>query len=425
MQQKPLRRHTNADIVTKTKLVFDEHASQSGLCSVCTKEGSCEVGLKAKTGRTVFPEPFGTAQFAGEKRLPNIEDIQILPELYGNAVFFHSVKTEAKIGGFRLKLPLTIGALGSTKIANVYGKDLGEGAAKAGIVYVIGENMLATHGKKGIKERIDAFLNSYDKKYGAIIVQGNSHDIEQGVFEVGKELGAMGIEIKLGQGAKQGLGGEIKFEGKKEAEKYKKLGYLIVKNPDGSYQRHASPGSLSDNSLRETLIKYSKLDLPIWIKIGMGSGISKLINSLQKIKKEQGIKIECLTVDGFGGGTGMSPWLIMNETALPSAALFSTLKNKLDFDILLAGGYSSGIDIAKAMMLGANGVAMGRPFIIAAGTAKAQGIANFVSALKEELQMICATQRVDSVDKLIGKRENLYPLDDESASMFGLKKEIK
>lgn len=435
MDQKPLRRHTNADIVSKTKLTFKEHQAQSGLCSLCIMDGLCEIGLKAKTGKTIIPQPFGTAQFAGEKKIPNIEDIQILPELYGKGVVFKNVNTKTKIGGFKVKAPLSISAMGSTKVAHLRGEALSVGAAKAGISIVIGENVLATYGEDGLKKRIQPFLDNYEK-YGAILVQGNVEEIKHGIFEKAKEFGIMGIELKIGQGAKQGLGGEIKFSDPNEAEKYRKMGYLVIKNDDDTFERHASPGSLTDDDLRELLIKYSELDLPIWIKTGMGNGIIKLINSLQKIKNEQGVQIECITVDGFGGGTGMSPWLIMNETSIPSAALFSHLREKPNFDILVAGGYSSGVDVAKAIMLGANGVAMGRPFLIAANISNYPdmkdkeipsytGVVNFVEALKEELQMICATQRIDSVEKLMGKKENLYPLSEEAAKMFGLKVELR
>lgn len=422
--EKALRRHQNADIATKTKLTFEEHACQGGMCSVCTMDGQCEIGLKAKTGRTVFPDPFGVAQFGGEKRLPNIEDIQILPELYGDSIVFKNVSTETKIGSFDFSVPISVAAMGSTKVAHLRGAVLAEGAAKAGIGVVIGENILATYGDAGLKERIQPFLDKYEKK-GAMIVQGNGEDIKQGVFEKGAALGAHAIEVKIGQGAKQGLGGEIKFEGDEQAEKYRKLGYIIIKNKDGTYQRHVQPGALSDEQLKKNIIKFSGLDLPIWVKTGIGTGILKLISTLQELKKEQGIRIECLTIDGFGGGTGMSPWLIMNEMSVPSATIFSMIEEKPDFDVLLAGGYNNGLDIGKAMMLGASGASMGRPFLIAANVAKAEGVVNYCEAIKEELQMLCATQKATSVEKLIGRKQNLYPLDAQAAHMFGLERGFK
>lgn len=417
-QQRGLRRHTNADIVTRTKLSYPEHASQSGICSICTRDAVCEIGKKAREGRTLFPEPFGTGQFGAEKRLPNLEDLQILPELFGDGVIFKQVDVQTEMGGFKVKAPISIAALGSTKVAHTVGEILARGAAKAGVPMVIGESVLPTYGKAGLKARMKPYDDNRTK-YGALVVQGNIHDIKERVFEEAKGLGADAIEIKLGQGAKQNLGGEVTFTGDKEAKRYEKLGFFVVKNSDGSYQRHADPGSIKEEELRDLMIKKSNLDLAIWVKVAMGRGIVKLINMLDRIKKEQGIPLKCITVDGFGGGTGMSPWLVMNETSLPSGALFSALRSKPDFDILLAGGYNTGFDVAKGMMLGANGVAMGRSFLIAA-VEKEKGIVNYVKALEEELQIACAIQRVNSVDDLSGRRKNLYALSEEAEKVFGI-----
>ena len=417
-QQKGLRRHLNADITTKTKLAFPEHASQSGICSICTRDAMCEIGRKAREGRALFPEPFGVAQFGAEKRLPNLEDLQIIPELYGSGVIFKQVSTETEIGGFRVKVPVSISALGSTKVAHSQGEVLAKGAAKAGIPMVVGESVLPSYGKKGLKERIAPY-DENRTKYGAVVVQGNPHDISQRVFEEGKSLGADAIEIKLGQGAKQNLGGEVTITGEREAKRYEKLGYTLIKNPDGSYQRHASPGDIAEEELRELMVKKAELGLPIWVKVGMGHGIIKLIGMLERIRKEQGIPLKCLTIDGFGGGTGMSPWLVMNETSLPSGSVFAAMHSKADFDIMLAGGYNTGFDIAKGMMLGADAVAMGRAFMIA-GAEKEKGIVNFVKALQEEIQIVCAVQKAHSVKELKGRRKNLYALSEEAERLFGI-----
>lgn len=435
--KKPLRRHTNFDIVSKTKLAFPEHQAVSGLCSICTKEGFCEIGLKAKTGRTIFPEPFGSAQFGAEKKTPHLEDIQILPELFGDAVFFKEVDTEVVLGGFKNSIPLVVAAMGSTKVADVNTKTLSIGAAKAGIVRVLGENILATYGEKRLEEDILTYKENQEK-LGGILVQVNAVERNVGIVEKALEYGADGVELKLGQAAKQGLGGEIKFMGKEIAEKYRKIGFYVIEERDGKYERHAPAGSLHAETLREELIKLSDMDIKIWIKIGMGKGIIKLLEFLDEIKEENSLNLEAITIDGLPGGTGMSPWLIMNETSIPSPAIFSSLKEELSFDIILAGGFSTGIDIAKALMLGANGVAMGRPFLIAAnyenypGLSEEEkqrkpweGVVNFVKALKEELQMVCATQRVKHVSALIGRKQNLYPLSTEAAKMFGLSFEIE
>jgi hypothetical protein len=50
---------------------------------------------------------------------------------------------------------------------------------------------------------------------------------------------------------------------------------------------------------------------------------------------------------------------------------------------------------------------------------------NFVKALKEEIQMVCATQRVKDIKKLKNKRENLIALSREASVLFDLKQKIK
>lgn len=418
-----VRFHKNACIITGTKLFSPDHVAMSGLCANCIMCGLCEVGKKAKTGRTLFPGPFGTTQFGAEKRIPNMEDLQILPELYGTGLFFTKTTAETTLGGFKCSVPLVIAGMGSTKVASDLNDELTIGAAKAGIPRVIGENYLITFGEEKLKHTVDLYKQNRKQGYGAMVIQINANEHKIGLPAVAKKLGADAIEFKIGQGAKQGLGGEIQFEGDDLAKKFLQAGYEVIKKPDGTYERHAFPGSLSDNSLRDTLIEYSKLNLPIWVKTGMGIGIVKLIDALEKIKAEDNVPIKCLTVDGFGGGTGMSPWLVMNEMNIPSGSLFTVLKKKPSFDVLLAGGYSNGFDIAKAMMLGSDGVAMGRPFLIAAK--QKDGIENFAKAISEELRMIAVTQKLDSANKIVGKRKSLFALSKEAKNMFGISVEPK
>jgi hypothetical protein len=418
-----MRFHKNACMITNTKLFSPDHAAMSGLCSNCIMCGMCEVGAKAKSGRTLFPGPFGTTQFGAEKRIPNMEDLQIMPELYGEGLFFTKTTSETTLGGFKCTVPLVIAGMGSTKVASDRNDELTIGAAKAGIARVLGENYLITFGEEKLKHTIEIYKQNQKEGYGAIVIQVNANEHKLGLAKMAADLGADAIEFKLGQGSKQGLGGEIQFEGEELAEKFKKAGYLVIEKGEGKYERHAFPGSLSSESLRETLKEYASYGKPLWIKTGMGIGIIKLIEELDKIKKEENLPIEILTVDGFGGGTGMSPWLVMNEMNMPSGALFAVLKKKPSFDIILAGGYSTGFDVAKAMMLGAEGVAMGRPFLIASKQEK--GIENFCEAISEELRMVSVTQKVDSASKFIGKRRALFALSKEAKEMFGITVEPK
>ncbi len=424
-KKKNIRTHKNNDIVTDTSLVNPEHVSQSGMCSICTMEGNCEIGKRAKTGETLFPEPFGTAQFGAEKKTPCLDDLQIIPELYGPSIDFEEVSVSTEIGSFEVAAPVAVASMGSTKVAHQYGKQLAEGAARAGIPIGIGENVLATYGEEVLKERMQSYIDNYEGK-GALVIQVNENERKKGLPEIAHSMGAHALEIKLGQGAKQELGGEIQFESEKKAKKYREWGYKVKKTEDGKYQRHAKPPKLSDEVLEDYILKAAEHELPIWVKTGIGRGINKLIKTIHDLNEEYGELVETLTIDGHEGGTGMSPWIIMNEMSIPSAATFKKLEFEPNFDIMLAGGYNSGADIVKGILMGSKGISMGRSFLIAAGTFKdgerlgAEGVENYVEGLKKELQMITTTLDKEDINKVKGRKENLLALSEEAEKMFGV-----
>ena len=94
------------------------------------------------------------------------------------------------------------------------------------------------------------------------------------------------------------------------------------------------------------------------------------------IKWSSKAKIDLLTIDGAPGGTGMSPWRMMEEWGMPSLYLhaaayeFSEIlakKGERVPDIAFAGGFSSEDGIFKALALGApytKAVCMGRALMI-------------------------------------------------------------
>ncbi|KPK80665.1 MAG: glutamate synthase, partial [Bacteroides sp. SM23_62_1] len=84
-------------------------------------------------------------------------------------------------------------------------------------------------------------------------------------------------------------------------------------------------------------------------------------------------KIDLLTVDAAGGGTGMSPWRMMNEWGVPPVELWSLLYNYLDKlakkgkhipDAALASGITMEDQMFKALALGA-------PYVKMVGMARA------------------------------------------------------
>jgi glutamate synthase domain-containing protein 2 len=103
------------------------------------------------------------------------------------------------------------------------------------------------------------------------------------------------------------------------------------------------------------------------------------------VKYASKAKLDLLTVDGAGGGTGMSPWRMMNEWGIPSVELWSLLYEylrKLDEkgefipDVCAAGGITFEDQIYKTLALGApyfKAVGMARSPLAAAMVGKTIG----------------------------------------------------
>ena len=147
---------------------------------------------------------------------------------------FMDVKTDVEVGGFPSSLPVVVGSMGSTHIASKTALAVARGAARAGLVYGIGENVSTvrgyserlTRGHPTFKERLLTHLTNIDKK-GGVLIQQSVEDAYDELWnkvysdkdvEPHLEEGRIGFEIKIGQGAKPGLGSVVKIP-KKQVER--------------------------------------------------------------------------------------------------------------------------------------------------------------------------------------------------------------
>lgn len=369
----------------------------------------------AETGETPFPR-YGNHTWGSRKGYPGLDDLQIMPRLFGGEEkrielgrdpIYTDVETETEIGGIKAYMPALVCALGSTKAANTVADQLVAGAAGLGIPYVIGENVMVTHGEDRLKELIDIYHANQMPGYGGVIVQGNANEIDLGVFDKAMSYGADGIEIKLGQGAKPGLGGEVVLTDAQEADRYRKLGYYVVEKADGTWIRHSAAGSPSPEGLvaQVTVLK-EKYDVPVWAKLGAYNDVHDIIYALA----EAGV--DNITMDGSEGGTGMAPTDVMEEVGLPTLPLLRKAHAGLEayadeFDLsedelpalTIAGGIYKGSHVVKALALGADAVGMGSTWVNAARFNGQEGVENYGKALLQEIQMsTITTKRYDTSD---------------------------
>jgi glutamate synthase domain-containing protein 2 len=417
---------TNDAIGTKNR----GNACESSLCTLCRADcsGKCETWLSSMVGRKLlYPRSFGLVTAGANNTthvgvsynslriqgyaygasglsgdMTNSPDDCIFPNVTLGGSFGKKVKT-------KIRMPMMTGALGSTFIAEKYWDSFSIGGALIGIPVVIGENVVGVDrnsqigpqaDKKGkitsapeLDRRIETYLRYYDG-YGAIIVQLNVEDTRNGVAEyvVDKYGDKCIIELKWGQGAKN-IGGEIQVTSLEYAQFLKQRGYVVDPDPMlkevqrafetgaiKSFARHSRLGATNLSSVDQVRDDFMNsveyLRNLGFNRITLKTGSYGMEELAMAIKFATDAQLDLLTIDGSGGGTGMSPWNMMQSWGVPSVHLHAKAyeyaaileaNGKDVVDMSFAGGFALEDHIFKALALGApytKLVCMGRAIMI-------------------------------------------------------------
>ena len=408
----------NASSATMTKNRV-ERSPISGLCVTCLDGciGLCEVGKSAIRGRElIYPQPFGKMVAGCDKDYPidfshfNIQGTcvgAVGVETDPDKATFPAVAISTEVGGenkIKLDVPFFTGALGSTEVARVNWEENAAGAAISGTIVVIGENICGMDPNSEIKNgrvvkspEFERRIKSYKRWHtgrGTIVVQCNVEDGRLGVPEYARELGVEAIEPKWGQGAKD-IGGEVKLPSLERALQLKKRGYIVHPDPEDpvvqeaykkgaikEFERHSRLGMVEEESFLKEVERLRKLGFKY---VTLKTGAYRPADLARAVKYASQAKIDLLTVDGAGGGTGMSPWRMMSEWGIPTVELecllYQMLK-KIDEKgayippVAMAGGLALEDHIFKAIALGApyvKAICMGRATFAATMAAKTVG----------------------------------------------------
>lgn len=389
----------NASAATLTKnRTEDSVVPISGLCVTCIDGciGMCEVGKSSYRGtEVIYPQPFGIITTAAEKIYPvDLSHFTILGSCVGahgiepdpDKAIFPNVNIEQRVGrdkGIKVKLPILIPGLGSTAIAKNNWEGLAIGAAISGIPLTIGENVCGMDPEAEIKNgrvirskemerRVNLYKEWQQDGYGAIIVQANVEDTRLGVHEyVIEKLNVDVVEFKWGQGAKD-IGGEVKVKDLKFAQLLKDRGYVVLPDPYDpeiikafekgtfkEFERHSRIGMVEKESFIKRVEELRRIGAKY---ISLKTGAYRPSDLARALKYSSIAKVDLLIVDGAGGGTGMSPWRMMNEWGVPGVELWSLLYQYTDKlakkgeyipDIVIAGGFAFEDQIFKGLALGA------------------------------------------------------------------------
>ncbi len=407
----------NANDATQTTNRSRDVAPASGICTRCVDgcRGNCEVFKASFRGREViYPGPFGEVTAGGDKDYPiDYSHLNIMGYALGaeglpggdagtpDNTLFPVVDTETVFGDVnkvKMRVPIFTGALGSTEIARKNWEHFAVGAAISGISLVCGENVCGIDpalernaaGKVSkapdMERRIENYRR-YHEGYGDILVQMNVEDTRLGVAEyVVEKLGVETVELKWGQGAKC-IGGEIKVDSLERALELQHRGYLVTPDPsdpaiqagfhDGAirqFERHSRLGFIDEEGFYAEVARLRALGAK---RVTLKTGAYGMRELAMAIKWSSNARIDLLTIDGAPGGTGMSPWRMMEEWGTPTfylqcmtnelIAKLRECKGAYIPDIAIAGGFSTEDHIYKVLAMGAphtKAVCMGRALMI-------------------------------------------------------------
>ncbi len=345
-----------------------------------------------------------------------------------------AVKNAAGLAkNIRLEAPILFAPMSYGSVSLNVHKSLALAARRCGILMNTGEGGL------------HADLYPYQDN---VIVQ-----VASGRFGVDTEYLNRGaaVEIKVGQGAKPGIGGHLPGE---KADKDIATTRMIPQGSDAiSPAPHHDIYSIED--LRQLIysIKEATDYKPVGVKIAAVHNVAAIASGIVRAGADY------VYLDGFRGGTGAAPQVIRDHVGIPLEIAVAVVDQRLrdegirhQASLIAAGSVRSSADLAKAIALGADAVAIGSAALLALGCHLCQGchtgscswglathkpelvrrldpewgaerLSNLVTAWSHELKEILGALGVNAIESLRGSRERLrgVGLDAQTCAIIGVK----
>ena len=334
----------------------------------------------------------------------------------------------------KLEVPVLFSAMSYGSLSYNAHESLARAAAQLGILYNTGEG--------GLHE--DFY------RYGKnTIVQ-----VASGRFGVHKDYLSAGaaIEIKMGQGAKPGIGGHL--PGQKIVGDVSKT-RMVTEGTDAiSPAPHHDIYSIEDlRQLVFSLKEATNYEKPVIVKIAAVHNVAAIASGIAR----SGADI--IAIDGFRGGTGAAPTRIRDNVGIPIELALASVDQRLrdegirgNVSIIAGGSIRSSADVVKAVALGADAVYIATSALLALGchlcrtcqTGKCnwgiatqrpdlvkrlnpdigcQRLVNLVTAWQHEIKEMMGGMGINSIEALKGNRLMLrgVGLTDRELSILGIK----
>ncbi|MGD9569579.1 MAG: glutamate synthase-related protein [Sedimentibacter sp.] len=332
-----------------------------------------------------------------------------------------------------LSVPIMFGAMSYGSISYNAHESLARASEKLGILYNTGEGGLHKD------------LYKYGKNTIVQVASGRF-----GVYKDYLEAGSA-IEIKMGQGAKPGIGGHL--PGAKIVGDISKTRMIPEGNAAISPAPHHDIYSIEDlRQLIYSLKEATDYKKTIIVKVAAVHNITSIASGIAR----SGADI--IAIDGFRGGTGAAPTRIRDNVGIPIELALASVDQRLreegirgNISIIVSGGIRNSADIVKAIALGADAVYIGTAALVALGCHLCRschlgkcnwGIAtqhpklikrldpdegyaklyNLISAWKNEIKEMMGGMGINSIEALKGNRLMLrgIGLNEKELEILGI-----
>ncbi len=334
----------------------------------------------------------------------------------------------------KLEIPILFSAMSYGSISLNACKSLARAAYEMGTFYNTGEGGL--------------HRDLYEYRDNTMV------QVASGRFGVHKEYLEAGaaIEIKIGQGAKPGIGGHL--PGEKVSREISQT-RMIPEGTDAlSPAPHHDIYSIEDLkqlifALKEA-VNYKK---PVGVKIAAVHNVASIASGIVRAGAD------FVAIDGLRGGTGAAPTVIRDNVGIPIELAIAVVDTRLreegirnQASLIAGGGIRSSSDVIKAIALGADAVYIATAALVAMGCSLCQkcytgkcnwGIAtqdpyltkrlnpnigykrlkNLIRAWSLEIKEMLGGMGINAIESLRGNREQLrgVGLSDTDLKLLGIK----
>jgi methylamine---glutamate N-methyltransferase subunit C len=378
------------------------------------------IRARARRGNAAaFPDldGYGRTLFGAGPREPldELDALRIVPPVFvpgrlekmfelGREPMWNDVDLSGTVGGFATPLPVFVCAFGSTEVA---GGDLGVAAGtqagRLGIPMVIGENVVPMRGYgrmsddqpgRGLVDRIRAYAEVAPAGQGGVVVQQSTEDADAEVWNLVYsdpyatgllDDGRLAFELKVGQGAKPGLGGMTVLT-RAAADAVRRRYTIDDALGADAVLRCASPGTFTAEILRQQvhLMRNNYPRARVWVKLHPGR------DAAEAAAVAWAAGADAVTVDGAEGGTGWAPSVFLDQVGLPLAECLRRVgpHRPPAASLNVSGRIWEGGRALKCLALGASAVGLGRAALVAVDEDPTDGLVRLVRCLELELRLL-------------------------------------